>query len=123
MGDIETNPGPSQGNKKKKTRMLGQVCDSCGKTVERNQKLLSCCDCCISVHYKCEAGRFGVDITNWKCTLCELPKLFTSVSSGSEDSMLSSTPDLCPSSMQLTSGRKTNENMLSIAQLITQLAE
>ena len=76
-GDIEANPGPSHKitRKIKIVRKARYVVAAAKRKIEIRY-YYRVCHCRVSVHYKCEVGCFGVDITNWKCTLRELPKLY-----------------------------------------------
>ena len=73
-GDVEKNPGPSQGkaastnNKLSRSKPTAARCDHCQKTIRWNQKNISCANCMGCFHLKCVYLKSMVN--NWRCNRC-----------------------------------------------------
>ena len=73
-GDVEKNPGPSQGkaastnNKLSRSKPTAAKCDHCQKTIRWNQKNISCANCMGCFHLKCVYLKSVVN--NWLCNRC-----------------------------------------------------
>ena len=78
-GDVEKNPGPSQGkaastnNKLSRSKPTAAKCDHCQKTIRWNQKNISCANCMGCFHLKCVYLKSMVN--NWLCNRCTLAAL------------------------------------------------
>ena len=73
-GDVEKNPGPSQGkaastnNKLSRSKPTAARCDHCQKTIRWNQKNISCANCVGYYHLKCVYLKSMVN--SWLCNRC-----------------------------------------------------